>query len=704
MDGEEVESSTTLPLEGGLHSIKVEYVAGTSITVDWSETSEIAGNNLSFDGMDDYVDLQTDVVELAQADFSLEAWINTAYSGSGQGILVSNDADSSWELGEKAFHVTSSGTLQFVGWGNGYIKGSTAVNDGQWHHVAVVWDYTAGSGKIYLDGADDTDTGGTNYVASNANNAGDTLKIAYSNFNSSEAPNYFNGGIDEVRVWNTARSQAEIQAYMKSTLKGTESNLVAYYQLDESSGTTATDTTGNYDGTLNGDPTWGVSDAPLTDLPAPGSALELDGSGDYITLPDDKTWFNGDLTIESWVYPHSYANWSRILDIGQGSGDYNVVLALTNETSGKPSFRVFDDNGNRNPLESNTALTISTWNHIAVTLSGTTATMYINGAESGSITNSYIPSDVTRDKAYIGHSNWSNDADANAVFDEMRIWDVARSQAEIQAYMNRTMDGNESGLIAYYNFDEKAASSIAVLSDIAGNNLGTLNGNPTWVDSDAPVSKMIAPGNAMSFDGVDDYVAFDDTIPLDDTYTIEGWFQTSNTGDILSFTDSGNHYALIELAGNGIMRFLHRVPAGSANGTNIYSSAGYADGSWHHFACVKDETGMYIYMDGEQVASGSDSNAIGDSVEVVIGRLSPTNSSRYFEGSLDEIRIWNTARTQTEIQADMYRALGSFETGLVAYYKFDQDSGTEVVDITSFDNDGTLNGGPSWVTSEVPMD
>ncbi len=47
---------------------------------------------------------------------------------------------------------------------------------------------------------------------------------------------------------------------------------------------------------------------------------------------------------------------------------------------------------------------------------------------------------------------------------------------------------------------------------------------------------------------------------------------------------------------------------------------------------------------------------------------------------------------------------GTANADMVAYYKFDQDSGTEVVDITSSDHDGTLNGGPTWVTSTVPLD
>ena len=89
-------------------------------------------------------------------------------------------------------------------------------------------------------------------------------------------------------------------------------------------------------------------------------------------------------------------------------------------------------------------LPLNDWKHLTCTLSGQTGRIYINGIEmaSGSVT---VPKNVIRTKNYLGRSNWDRDADANAVFDEVRIWNVARTEAEIQATMNSSLTGKERG-------------------------------------------------------------------------------------------------------------------------------------------------------------------------------------------------------------------------------------------------------------------
>ncbi len=73
---------------------------------------------------------------------------------------------------------------------------------------------------------------------------------------------FFNGQIDDVRVWNIARAGADIYRDMGITLTGSESNLVAYYRLDEGTGTTATDLAGgDQNGTLTNGPTWVIGTA-----------------------------------------------------------------------------------------------------------------------------------------------------------------------------------------------------------------------------------------------------------------------------------------------------------------------------------------------------------------------------------------------------------------------------------------------------------
>ena len=221
---------------------------GESVTLN---TGTSCSNALDFDGSDDYVDLGNIPVNFANDDFTLEIWVKT--TGSAQGILVKNDGNNAWEVGEKAFYITSGGIPAFVGWGNDYITGSTAVNDGNWHHLAVVWDYSGSSnmgvGKIYVDGQDNTSS--YSYRANNTDNLGNTLKLGYPNFYSGEAPNYFSGQSYDLRIWNVAKTDQEISDDMNNCLTGNEAGLVAHYKFNENSGVILSDNTNNgNDGTL----------------------------------------------------------------------------------------------------------------------------------------------------------------------------------------------------------------------------------------------------------------------------------------------------------------------------------------------------------------------------------------------------------------------------------------------------------------------
>ncbi|MCB0070258.1 MAG: hypothetical protein KDE20_02320, partial [Caldilineaceae bacterium] len=162
-----------------------------------------------FDGTHTFLDAGDAIAELAKADFSIGAWVKT--TGTQVAIVTKSNGDDKWEKGEKSFYLDGTGVPNFVGWGDSYIRGATAVNDGNWHHVVVTWDYsgsgTAGTGKIYVDGADDT-ASTTNYQAQNPDNAGDTLKIGRPNFGT-EAPHFFAGLLDEVIVYDRALADYE---------------------------------------------------------------------------------------------------------------------------------------------------------------------------------------------------------------------------------------------------------------------------------------------------------------------------------------------------------------------------------------------------------------------------------------------------------------------------------------------------------------
>jgi hypothetical protein len=259
----------------------------TSITLDTSN------NALSFDGANDYVSTMANITSLSTANFTIETWIKT--SGTGMGLVSCSDRDSTWETGEKAFYIDSLGNPTFVGFGNGYIKSTLAVNDGTWHHVAVVWAYsgsgTTGTGKIYVDGVERTNAGTTNYNAINANFG--FFSFGMPNYESTEAPNFFNGSMCELRIWNVARTRLQIVDTMtaRSISASSFTGLVAYYPMNigtaggsNSALTTLYDSTSNaYNGTLTNFALSGTTSNYVTG-PIQTGVASIDASGNTITV------------------------------------------------------------------------------------------------------------------------------------------------------------------------------------------------------------------------------------------------------------------------------------------------------------------------------------------------------------------------------------------------------------------------------------
>jgi sugar lactone lactonase YvrE len=198
-------------------------------------------------------------------------------------------------------------------------------------------------------------------------------------------------------------------------------------------------------------------------------------NNEYVQIPNG-VWFSNDFTVEGWIYCRSYNNWSRLFDFGNAGYLQEVYLALSEGTGGYPKMGVFT-NGNDNLVGSSQQLPLNQWTHLATTLSGTTATIYMNGNAVGS-GQVLVPGNFVRTNNYIGRSLFGGDAYANAIFDEIRIWNVARSPAQIQQTMNRPITGTEPGLLAYYRMDEGMGTNTV---DATGNGMtATLVNGPVW--------------------------------------------------------------------------------------------------------------------------------------------------------------------------------------------------------------------------------
>jgi hypothetical protein len=224
-------------------------------------------------------------------------------------------------------------------------------------------------------------------------------------------------------------------------------------------------------------------------LPRPGqlSSLILDGTG-YGQLPAGVYFDGGSYTVESWINVTSTASWSRLMDFGNGSGAQNVLVALSDGTSGKLNVSHYSKGGSGG-LDSSGVIPTNQWVYVAAVYDGSTSnlTIYVNGVAAGSGV-VIPPQNINRTLNYIGKSNGS-DPLAQAQIDSFRIWTSARTAADLAGDMQvNSYPAGTAGLKVQFTFDEGGR----VAYDSSGNNLHmTLVGGATL--SSASLSLNSAP-------------------------------------------------------------------------------------------------------------------------------------------------------------------------------------------------------------------
>ncbi|WP_086749629.1 beta-L-arabinofuranosidase domain-containing protein [Streptomyces scabiei] len=210
-----------------------------------------------------------------------------------------------------------------------------------------------------------------------------------------------------------------------------------------------------------------------------GAHENVRGSYQYVELPNSVLGGASAITLSAWVKPTHNANWQRVFDFGDNTTRY--MYLVTRNASGVPRFAITTGGaGGEQSLNGTAALPLNQWSHLAVTISGSTGTLYVNGTAVAQNTSMTLNPSVlgTLTNNWLGRSNYSADPMFAGVFDEFNIWSRALTAAEITSLQTNEAKKSSAGLgnlASYYFF----ATTGGTFDDASGRGL-TATLRRTW--------------------------------------------------------------------------------------------------------------------------------------------------------------------------------------------------------------------------------
>jgi len=160
------------------------------------------------------------------------------------------------------------------------------------------------------------------------------------------------------------------------------------------------------------------------------TALDLNGT--FTSVPPG-VYFKSAFTISVWINPKEVGNWSRVIDFGNGENSDNVVLAITDGLSFKPTLHVYISNRYLLVVNSMEQIIQNNWQLLAATFDGANGKIYINGKLTGSasIQIQSLPRNIKRKYCFIGKSQWIQDDFSHSIISDLRIYNRCLSDDEI---------------------------------------------------------------------------------------------------------------------------------------------------------------------------------------------------------------------------------------------------------------------------------
>lgn len=448
-----------------------------------ASTAGNGGYALQFDGVDDYVQITHDN-KLNVTALTIEMWI----------YWQASDATATQFLIGKGFEqleihtgyqdhlgVYVEDALRFIPTTGVYLDTEAhTISRNQWHHIAFIYDPGSSLYTCCINGKEASLTKrGLNPVTTALYNSIEPLLLGKRYGNAM----HFQGRMDEVRIWDTARSASEIRSNMYRVMD-THPNLVASYHMSSGSGISLTDESGNsLHGFISG-ANWKTSGA----LAGARRAMSLTGGNSYAKVPNTSGLQPADaFTLEAMVKINTASEaYQFIIDNGFATSQQHGGFTLGTEGT---KFRTWASNGTtRTIVLSGEPFELNRWYHVASVYNGQTLTLYVDGrmAGSGKLTGTLNYDRVNDSPDYgLNLGRYKDDNEeffADMTMDEIRVWSLARSPEDVRSTMLTNLYGSEPGLLAYYRFDQ-TVETLANDHSVNGNEATLFN--ITLTESDA---------------------------------------------------------------------------------------------------------------------------------------------------------------------------------------------------------------------------
>ncbi len=651
------------------------YSAQSFSNLDTSDDAQIErAANLS--DASHYIETSIPIID----GYSVSTWFKKPTADSGNiylvlgamdndgGDLLYLDRDENYRWGVYDGTNSSDGSFEFGDLTSG------------WHHMVLA--YSTNSTTLYIDGdnkgsVDVRPSGTIKYIGT-----------SYDDIDTS-SPQGFRSALDEFKIYDQALSSAEItelytNELAKNNYDGTSRDAVICdvepivdYRFDEctytGSGFEVIDQTGNYNAGING-----VNESAAEAQVNKSLDLSATSDDDWLTVPSGVIDGLDDLTLSVWVnVDNSYSQQEILHALGSSTGDDELEVYLSNDSD---VYVKVQDVGTT--LQGNITITDGTWHHILITRANDQVCLYVDdqfqdcdtGVGSGQLS---VPNSagivIGQEQDSYGGS-FDSGQSFEGLIDEFKIFDKVLSTTEINSlydneYNEKNYDGTSRDAvicdfepIVEYRFEETGYSGVAdeVIDETGNFNAIAVNGATT--DGALPALST-NPGTCRYGTFNDNYVTLPDSFEnLQGSFTITAWINPSNldSGSRIfaddEFNQTGYAFSLGD-PGNGKLRFYSR----GVSPVSVDTTASIPIDTWTFVTAVHDSNNKtrQIYINGvpQIITGGGTSNTYSGSwgtdtgVTTIGGETDAGESNSRFTGSIDEVRVYEGALSESEIIA-----------------------------------------------------